>query len=92
MAVPSHVLDYRPIQISNDMSYEEQSIEIQDMKQQILRRRVIPLVKVRWANHSIEEATWEREIEIKKKYSQLFEEQGEVLNFEDEISLRGEKL
>ena len=57
IANPSHILDYQPIQISNDMSYEEQPLEILDMKEQVLRKRVIPLVKVRWANHSMEEAT-----------------------------------
>ncbi|KAH9671101.1 hypothetical protein KPL70_017221 [Citrus sinensis] len=46
VADPSHVLDYQLIQISEDMSYEEQPIEIVDRKEQILRSRVIPLVKV----------------------------------------------
>lgn len=73
MADPSHVLDYQPIQIANDMSYEEQPMEIIDRKEQVLRRRVISFVKVRWANHTTEEATWEREDEIKEKYPQLFE-------------------
>ena len=71
---PSHVLDYQPIQITNDMSYEEQPMEILDRKEQVLRRRVIHLVKVRWANHTAEEATWERDDEIKEKYPQLFED------------------
>ncbi|KAH9722450.1 Endonuclease [Citrus sinensis] len=63
-----HVLDYQPIQINEDMSYEEQPIEIVDRDEQVLRNRVIPLVKVRWMNHSIEEATWEREAEMLEKY------------------------
>ena len=54
------------------MSYEEQPIEIVDRKEQILRSRVIPLVKVRLKNHSIEEATWEREEEMLEKYPRLF--------------------
>jgi len=54
------------------MSYEEQPIGIVDRNEQVLRNRVIPLVKVRWMNHSIEEATWEREAEMLEKYPQLF--------------------
>ena len=69
----SHVINYQPIQISEDLSYEEQPMEIIDRKEQVLRSRIIPLVKVRWRNHSIEEATWEREEEIRDKYPQLFE-------------------
>ncbi|KAH9671844.1 Endonuclease [Citrus sinensis] len=61
IADPLHVLDYQSIQINEDMSYEEQPIEIVDRNEQVLRNRVIPLVKVRWMNHSIEEAIWERE-------------------------------
>lgn len=57
LADHSHVLDYQPIQISNDMSYEEQLMEVPDMKEQVLRRRVIPSVKVHWANHFGEETT-----------------------------------
>ena len=56
MAYPSHVLYYRPIQISNDMSYREQPIEILDRKEQVLRKRVIPLVKVHWATYYVDEA------------------------------------
>ncbi|KAH9658002.1 hypothetical protein KPL70_023316 [Citrus sinensis] len=67
IADPLHVLDYQPIQINEDMLYEEQPIE-----EQVLRNRFIPLVKVRWMNHSIEEATWEREAEMLEKYPQLF--------------------
>ncbi|KAK1564440.1 hypothetical protein Q3G72_003286 [Acer saccharum] len=64
----SHVLDYQPIQISQDMTYEEHPLKILDWKQQELRTRVFSFVKVHWRNHPIEEATWEREEEIKEKY------------------------
>lgn len=61
----SHVLNYQPIQIAEDMSYEERPVEIVDKKQQVLRTRIISFVKVRWGNHPVEEATWEREEEMK---------------------------
>ncbi|KAI9185418.1 hypothetical protein LWI28_007069 [Acer negundo] len=71
----SHVLDYQPIQISQDMTYEEHPLKILDWKQQVLKTRVFSFVKVHWRNHPIEEATWEREKEMKEKYPQLFETQ-----------------
>ena len=71
IADPSYVLDYQPIQVSENMSYEEQPIEIVDLKEQVLRSRVIPLVKVCWINHSVEEATWEQEAEMLKKYPKV---------------------
>ena len=47
-------------------------------------------MKVLWKNHRIEEATWEVEEEIQKKYPILFLNQD--MNFEDEILLRGGKM
>ena len=70
---PSHVIAYEPIQLRKDLSYEEHPVRIVDRKDQILRRRTIPYVKVQWNNHSEREATWELEGEMKTKYPQLFE-------------------
>ena len=39
----------------------EEPVQILDHREQELRHRVIPLVKVLWQNHSVEEATWETE-------------------------------
>ena len=43
------------------MTYEEQPVEIVDKRDQVLRTKTIPLVKVLWRNQSYEEATWEKE-------------------------------
>ena len=45
---PSHVLSYEPFQIRDDLSYEEVPVEILDRKEQVLRNRTIPWVKVFW--------------------------------------------
>ena len=37
-----------------------------------LRSKKIHLVKILWPNSSVEEATWEREKEMKNKYPELF--------------------
>ena len=73
MPNPSHVLDFQPIQLKDDLSYEEEAIEIVDMKDQVLRSKTIPLVKVLWKNHALEEATWEREDDMKFQYPHLFQ-------------------
>ena len=54
---PSHVLSYEPLQIRDNLSYEEVSVEILDRKEQVLRNRTIPWVKVLWKNHSVKEAS-----------------------------------
>ena len=53
-------------------SYEEIPVQIFDSKEKRVRTKVIKLVKVLWCNHLVEEATWEREDEMRKKYPHLF--------------------
>ncbi|KAL5558740.1 hypothetical protein UlMin_025378 [Ulmus minor] len=69
---PSHVLESEPIEIREDLTYEEQPVQILDRKDKALRNKVIPLVKVLWRNHKVEEATWEREDGMRAKYPHLF--------------------
>ena len=72
MPDPSHVLEYEPINVREDLSYEEQPVQIIDRKDQVLRSRNISLVKVLWSNHAVQEATWEKEEDMKDKYPYLF--------------------
>ena len=69
----SHKIDYSDLDIREDMSYVEVLVKILDRKQRVLRTKTIPMVKVLWRNHTLEEATWELESEVKEKYPGLFE-------------------
>ena len=70
---PTHVINHYPLNVREDLSYVETLIEITDCRNQVLRNKVIPLVRVVWRNHSWEESTWEREDEIREYYLFLFE-------------------
>nr|XP_048329345.1 uncharacterized protein LOC125422322 [Ziziphus jujuba var. spinosa] len=61
IADPSHVLETPNIELREDLSYVEQPVQILDREERVLRNKTIPLVKVLWRNHLIEEATWEPE-------------------------------
>ena len=52
------------------------SVQIVDVMNKVLRRAVVKLVKVQWSNHSIQEATWELEEEMREKHPQLFQDSG----------------
>ncbi|XP_028061894.1 uncharacterized protein LOC114265323 [Camellia sinensis] len=69
---PSHVLDWVNLEVDENVSYEKKPIKILDSREQVLRAKTIPLVKVLWHNHGVEEATWERETEVHEKYPDLF--------------------
>ncbi|TYK03209.1 pol protein [Cucumis melo var. makuwa] len=71
---PSHVVDYEPLEIDENLSYTEQPVEVLARQVKMLRNREIPLVKVLWRNHRMEEATWEREDDMRSRYPELFEE------------------
>ncbi|KAA0040880.1 pol protein [Cucumis melo var. makuwa] len=62
---PTHVMDFKPLQIKENLSYEEQLVEILAREVKRLRNRGIALVKVLWRNHRVEEATWEREDDMR---------------------------
>ena len=47
-----------------------------DVMNKVLRRAVVKLVKVQWSNHSIQEATWELEEDMREKHPQLFQDSG----------------
>ena len=72
VADPSHVLSQEPIEVHEDLTYEEKPVKILDRQDKMLRNKVIPLVKVLWRNHKVEEATWEREDDMRARYPDLF--------------------
>ncbi|KAL0561625.1 hypothetical protein IC582_002065 [Cucumis melo] len=71
VANPTHVVDFEPLHINENLSYEEQPIKILAREVKMLRNRGTTLVKVLWQNHRAEEATWER-ADMRAQYPKLF--------------------
>ena len=70
---PNHTIVSEPVDIAEDLVYEEHPVQILDRRIKQLRNKQIPLVKVLWTNHTSQEATWETEEAIQAKYPHLFE-------------------
>ncbi|KAL4319458.1 hypothetical protein GQ457_18G007280 [Hibiscus cannabinus] len=85
---PSHVMPVEEIELNPDLSYDEEPIEILASDSKVLRGRAIEFVKVKWRHRGVEEATWERNDDMREQYPYLFPPG----NFEDEISLSGGEL
>ena len=62
----SHVLREQPVQLKENLTDEETPVQIVDRKEQVLRSKVIHLVKVLWGNHEREAATWEPEAQVRR--------------------------
>ncbi|XP_075083400.1 uncharacterized protein LOC142167141 [Nicotiana tabacum] len=69
---PSAILPVETTEVNEELSYEEILVAILERQVRKLRNKEIAFVKVLWRNKQVEEATWEDEEEMKKKYLYLF--------------------
>ncbi|WMV42490.1 hypothetical protein MTR67_035875 [Solanum verrucosum] len=76
---PSLIIPTNDIGSKDSLSYEEILVQILDHQVRKLRTKEIASIKVLWRNQFVEEATWEAEVDMKKRYPHLFES-GEVPN------------
>ncbi|GJU30583.1 putative reverse transcriptase domain-containing protein [Tanacetum coccineum] len=60
------------VKIDDKLYFVEEPMEIMDREVKKVKKRRIPIVKVRWNSQRGPEFTWEREDEMKRKYPQLF--------------------
>ena len=51
-------------------------MRIMDSRDQVLRRKTVRLVKVRWQHRGVEEATWELKDTMRATYPFLFRDEG----------------
>ena len=55
---PTHILKYPEMEITKDLNHEVQPEKILDRSEKQLRNKKIPLVKIQWKGHTVDEATW----------------------------------
>ncbi|VFQ85606.1 unnamed protein product [Cuscuta campestris] len=72
---PSHVLPEGAVTLDESLTYEEEPVQILAREVKELRNKTVPLVKVLWRNHAVEEATSETEESMRAQYPQLFSDQ-----------------
>jgi hypothetical protein len=68
---PTHVVELDDIQLKSNLTFEVSPARIVDRRVKQLRTKEVALVKVLW-NQKTEEATWELEERIRKRYPELF--------------------
>ena len=77
---PSHVVDCGQIEVDTDGTFEEGPVCILDSRDQVLRRKIVWLVRVLWRHYGVEESTWEREDTMRATYPFLFRDEGTWFN------------
>jgi hypothetical protein len=74
LRVPEEQLPMKELNVNEDLTYSEYPIRILETSRRITRSKVINMCKVQWSHHSEDEATWEREDELRTEFPQLFSE------------------
>ena len=77
---PTHVVDRGEFVIDADGTIEEGPMCIVDSRYQVLRHKIVRLVRVLWQHQGVEKATWEREDKMHASYPFLFEDGGTWLS------------
>jgi hypothetical protein len=65
-------LPMEELDMGGDLTYSERPIKILDTTKWVTHSKVIKICKVQWSRHTKDEATWEREEELRTDYLELF--------------------
>jgi hypothetical protein len=65
-------LTMEDLSVQDDLTYTEYPIKILDTLTHVTRSKVIKMCKVQWSHHGEDEATWEREEELRVGFPHLF--------------------
>jgi len=68
LRVPEEQIPLEELIVKEDLTYEEFSIRILETTERVARSRVIKMCNVQWNRYTEDEATWEREEDLRKTY------------------------
>jgi hypothetical protein len=72
LRVPEEQLPMEDLDAKEDLSYQVYPVKILETSERVTQNKKIRMCKVQWSHHIEEEATWEREEELKTEFSSFF--------------------
>jgi hypothetical protein len=60
------------LHVGEDLTYQEYLMKILDTSEKVTRNNRYRMCKVQWSNHTKEEATWEKEDQLKAEFIEIF--------------------
>jgi hypothetical protein len=72
LRMPEDQLPMEDLDAKEDLSYQEYPIKILEISGRVTQNKKIKMCKVQWSHHTVEEATWEREQELKAEFPSFF--------------------
>ena len=70
----NYIIRWDSVLLDENLSYEEEPVAILDREVRKLRSREIASIKMQWKNRPVEEATWEKEPDMRERYPHLFKD------------------
>jgi hypothetical protein len=58
--------------VGEDLTYQEYMVKILDTSEKVTRNNRYKMCKVQCCNHTEEEATWEKEDQLKAEFPEIF--------------------
>jgi hypothetical protein len=77
LCVPEEQIPMEDLDAKEDLSYQEYPVRIQETSERVTQNKRIKMCKVQWSHHTEEEATWEREEELKVEFLNFFSDPSE---------------
>jgi hypothetical protein len=75
LLMPEEQIPMEDLDAKEDLSYQEHPVKILETSERVTQNKRIKMCKVQWSHHTEDEATWEREEELKAKFPSFFSDQ-----------------
>ncbi|WVZ63831.1 LOW QUALITY PROTEIN: hypothetical protein U9M48_013429 [Paspalum notatum var. saurae] len=72
LRVPEEQAPLEGLDVQEDLTYTEHPVKILETSERVTRNRRVKMCRVQWKHHTEDEATWEREEELRATYPGLF--------------------
>jgi hypothetical protein len=72
LRVPEEQMPLEELTVGKDLTYQEYPVKILDTSDKVTRNSRYKMCKVQWSNHTEEEATWEKEDQLKAEFTEIF--------------------
>ena len=77
LRVPEEQLPMEEVDPKEDLTYQEYPIKILETSERVTRNKRIRMLKIQWSHHTEDEATWEREDELRSEFPGFFSDLSE---------------
>jgi hypothetical protein len=77
LRVPEEQISMEDLDVKEDLSYQEYPVKILGMSERVTQNKRVKMCKVQWSHYTEEEATWEREEELKAEFPSFFSDPSE---------------